>query len=294
MAQVTAAMVKALREGTGAGMMTCKKALVESDGNMEKAELAIAKAGLKKAAKSESRTAAEGIIIAAVEGKNAILLEVNSETDFVGRDESFKVFAEKVASIAVSKGIDNLEALKNETYGSEGTVEQARQTLVQRIGENIQIRRLALLTSEKGQLGYYVHMGRIGVVVSSTSSDETLSKDLSMQIAACKPEYLSPEQVPEDRIAKEKEIFVSQAQASGKPAEIIEKMVQGKLKKALNAICLTGQAYIKDQDKLIEQLLKEKAATVESYLRFELGEGIEKKQGPSFAEEVAAQVGGSK
>ncbi|MAZ44731.1 MAG: elongation factor Ts [Legionellales bacterium] len=295
MSQVTAAMVKELREKTGAGMMACKKALVENDGDMEKAETAIAKAGLKKAAKSEGRTAAEGIIVVLSNAdKLGMALEVNSETDFVGRDESFKAFAEKVGQIALSNNITDIEGLKSAEYEKGASVEEARQALIQKIGENIQVRRLSTIDGSGLNLGQYVHMGRIGVLVTLEGGDQDLAKDIAMQIAACKPEYISPDDIPSERKEKEKEIFVAQAKESGKPADIIEKMVQGKLNKALNEICLTGQPYIKDQDKLIGQLLKEKAASIKGYLRFELGEGIEKKQGMSFAEEVAAQVSGSK
>jgi len=240
--QITAAMVKELRERTGAGMMECKKALTEAGGDMEAAIEAMRKSGAAKADKKAGRVAAEGVIITRVsqDGKHVAIVEINSETDFVAKDDNFLEFANQVADLIIEKHPADLEALKALPLG-DGTVEEARQALVAKIGENIQIRRFLIIDVEGGNVGTYLHGSRIGVVVDIAGGDEALARDIAMHIAASKPMCVSEEDVPEDVLAKEKEILVAQAQDSGKPAEIIEKMVQGRLRKFLGEITLVGQ-----------------------------------------------------
>jgi elongation factor Ts len=292
MADITAAMVKDLRERTGAGMMECKKALVEANGVMETAEDIIAKSGHRKAAKTASRTAAQGKIVIAGSDKACALLEVNCETDFVARDENFSNFCDEVAKIAVETNTSEVDALLALPGAGHATIEAARQALIARIGENIQIRRMALFQATGNDLiGRYLHQTRIGVLVVLDGGNEALAKDLAMHIAAMKPQFMTPEQVPEDIIARQKAIFVDIAKQSGKPDNIAEKMVQGQLQKHLAEICLTGQPFFKDPDQTIGALLKANKATIKQMIRFEVGEGIEviKK---SFDEEVA-EVRGS-
>lgn len=292
MADITAAMVKDLRERTGAGMMECKKALVEANGVMETAEDIIAKSGHRKAAKTASRTAAQGKITIAGSGKACALVEVNCETDFVARDENFSNFCDEVAKIAVETNTSEVDALLALPCSGHATIEAARQALIARIGENIQIRRIALFQAAGNDLiGRYLHQTRIGVLVVLDGGNDALAKDLAMHIAAMKPQFMTPEQVPEDIIARQKAIFVDIAKQSGKPDNIAEKMVQGQLQKHLAEICLTGQPFFKDPDQTIGALLKANKATIKQMIRFEVGEGIEviKK---SFDEEVA-EVRGS-
>jgi len=291
--QITAAMVKELRERTGAGMMECKKALTEAGGDMEAAIEAMRKSGAAKADKKAGRVAAEGVIITRVsqDGKHVAIVEINSETDFVAKDDNFLEFANQVADLIIEKHPADLEALKALPLG-DGTVEEARQALVAKIGENIQIRRFLIIDVEGGNVGTYLHGSRIGVVVDIAGGDEALARDIAMHIAASKPMCVSEEDVPEDVLAKEKEILVAQAQDSGKPAEIIEKMVQGRLRKFLGEITLVGQPFVKDPDQTVGKLLEQAGASVKSFARYEVGEGIEKKQ-ENFADEVMAQVKGS-
>lgn len=292
MADITAAMVKDLRERTGAGMMECKKALVEANGVMETAEDIIAKSGHRKAAKTASRTAAQGKIVIAASDKACALLEVNCETDFVARDENFSHFCDEIAKIAVDNNTSEVETLLALPGAGHATIEAARQALIARIGENIQIRRIALFRATGNELiGRYLHQTRIGVLVILEGGNEALAKDLAMHIAAMKPQFMTPEQVPEDIISRQKAIFVDIAKQSGKPDNIAEKMVQGQLQKHLAEICLTGQPFFKDPDQTIGALLKANKATIKQMIRFEVGEGIEviKK---SFDEEVA-EVRGS-
>lgn len=289
---ITAAMVNELRQKTGAGMMECKKALVATNGDMDAAEKEIAKSGSRKAEKTASRTAAEGTITFALAGERGALLEVNCETDFVGRDESFLAYSKKVAELALSSQQVDMEALKLMAFSSDETVEKARANLVGKIGENIQLRRGALLAAPQGgHLGIYLHGSKIGVLVSIEGGDAALAKDLAMHIAASRPEFLSPDKVPAARVEREKELLMLQSAESGKPKEIIEKMVQGRLNKYFAELCLTGQPFIKNPDQTVEQLLKEKKASVKDFVRFEVGEGIEKKAELSFADEVAKMSG---
>ena len=288
---VTAAMVKELRDRTGAGMMECKKALVETNGDIDAAIDYLRKSGLAQADKKASRVAAEGKIALSLsaDGKQAVMVEVNCETDFVAKDENFNSFADAVAANALSQGPADVEALLLTRIGDE-TVEQARQALVNKIGENVQVRRFARIASE-GTIGAYVHGGKIGVLVDLSGGDETLARDLAMHIAALNPEYVSDEDVPAEIIAREKDILVAQAESSGKPAEIIEKMVTGRLRKHLAGITLLGQAFVKDGDLTVGKLVNQNNASVNGFERLAVGEGIEKKEA-NFADEVMQQVTG--
>jgi elongation factor Ts len=289
---VTAAMVKELRERTGAGMMECKKALVEAGGDLDAAVEAMRKSGLAKADKKASRVAAEGKVVQAIsaDGKNAVMVEVNSETDFVAKDAGFNAFATAVAQNALDSNPADIEALM--ATGIDGsTVEEARQALIAKIGENIQVRRFARSETDH-TLGAYVHGGKIGVLVELEGGDAEIAHDVALHIAAMNPEFISDEDVPADIIARDKDILVAQAEGSGKPAEIIEKMVTGRLRKHLAGITLLGQPFVKDGDVTVGKLLKQSGATVKGFERLVVGEGIEKKQ-ENFAEEVMQQVSGS-
>jgi len=289
---VTAAMVKELRERTGAGMMECKNALVDAGGDMDAAVEAMRKSGLAKADKKASRVAAEGKVIQALsaDGKQAVMVEVNSETDFVAKDGNFNTFAEAVAQIALDANPADIDALLAADHNG-ATVEEARQALIAKIGENIQVRRFVRSETD-GQLGAYVHGGKIGVLVEIDGGDAELAHDIALHIAAMNPEFISDADVPADVMAKEKEILIAQAADSGKPPEIIEKMVSGRLRKHLAGITLLGQPFVKDGDLTVGKLLKQKNATVKGFQRLVVGEGIEKKQ-ENFAEEVMQQVSGN-
>jgi elongation factor Ts len=287
---VTAAMVKELRERTGAGMMECKKALVEANGDIELAIENMRKSGQAKAAKKAGRIAAEGVIVTRAGEGYGVILEINSETDFVARDENFLAFANAVADVALGNKIGDLAALMEAELASGESVATARENLVAKIGENIQVRRVRLL--EGAQLAEYLHGSRIGVLVAFESSvDEALAKDIAMHIAASAPQVVSASDVPEHMLEKEREIFAAQAKDSGKPEEIIAKMVEGRLRKFVNEISLEGQPFVKNPDVTVGKLLAEKGAKVREFARFEVGEGIEKKE-EDFAAEVMAQIKG--
>jgi elongation factor Ts len=287
--EITASMVKELRERSGAGMMECKKALNESAGDMNAAVEWLRKQGLAKADKKAGRIAAEGRIVAAVNGTRAVMVEVNSETDFVAKDENFLKFAEMAARQALASGAGSVDALKAAPAEGGGTVEESRQALVAKVGENVQLRRLVALES-KGQLGSYVHGGRIGVLVELAGGNAELAKGLAMHIAAMNPPYVSPDHVPADVVAKEKEIALAQVKDSGKPPEILEKMIAGKLRKTLAEMSLTGQPYVMDQNSSVEDVLRKAGAKVIGFQRLAVGEGIEKKE-EDFAAEVMKQAG---
>ncbi|MGB1800827.1 MAG: translation elongation factor Ts [Gammaproteobacteria bacterium] len=287
--QITAALVKELRERTGAGMMDCKKALQEANGDIEVAIEEMRKSGAAKAAKKAGRIAAEGVITIKQDGQDITILETNCETDFVAKDENFVSFTNKVVEAIAANNPADVDALMQTSIG-EQTVEEANQQLVAKIGEKITVRRFEKMTAA-GQLGSYSHGERIGVVVELEGGDEALAKDLAMHIAASKPVCVSEEQVPQDVLDKEKEIFSAQAAESGKPPEIIEKMVTGRIQKYLKEITLLGQPFVKDPDQTVEKLLKAANASVTSFLRYEVGEGIEKKV-DNFAEEVMSQAKG--
>ncbi|HET9843441.1 MAG TPA: translation elongation factor Ts [Gammaproteobacteria bacterium] len=291
MADISATDVKNLRERTGAGMMECKKALVEANGDMALAEELIAKAGSRRVQKTADRTAAEGLILAQVnpDQKSGALIEVNCETDFVTRATDFKEFCQKLVHVVAQAKNDNLESIKSMPIDNQQTVEEARQALVAKIGENIQFRRAQIVHAHQGVVGSYVHNDRIGVLVVISTNNEKLAKDLAMHTAAMRPQFVKPEDVPQTIVEKEKEIFIARAAESGKPANIVEKMIEGQVKKFVNEICLIGQPFIKDPDKQISQLLKEHNTTVESMIRFEVGEGIEVVK-KSFQEEVMEQA----
>ena len=290
MAGITAAQVKELRERTGAGMMECKKALVETDGDIELAIENMRKSGQAKAAKKAGRIAAEGIIMVRSDEQAAIILEINSETDFVSRDEGFLAFANAVADAAIANKVTDIEALKNTVVDGK-SIEDTRLALVQTIGENIQLRRVSLLEANDGQIASYLHGGRIGVIIGLNGGDEAVAKDVAMHVAASNPQVINPEDVDDAIVAKEKEIFVAQAKESGKPDDIIEKMTVGRLKKFLGEVSLTGQPFVKDPSTSVGDLLKGKDATATAFIRYEVGEGIEKKE-EDFAAEVLAQVQG--
>ena len=291
MANITAAMVKSLREKTGAGMMDCKKALSEAAGDISEAETILKKKGLKKAEKSASRTAAEGKITQAKNDTAVVMLETNCETDFVGRDENFNGFIDKVTQIALNNQIDNVEALLASDYDGQ-SVEDARKALVAKIGDNVQLRRIMFTQTDGQTVGAYVHSGRIGAIALVNGGDDALAKDIAMQIASMKPQYITTDDVPGDVMAKEKEILMERARNSGKPENMLEKIVGGQLNKQFNEITLVGQPFFKDPDTSIAGLLKKHNATVTKMVRFEVGEGIEVVK-MDFAEEVMAQAKGN-
>ena len=285
MAAISASMVKELRERTGLGMMECKKALVEADGNLELAIENLRKSSGMKAAKKAGRVAADGVVRVAVNGSQGTLLEVNSETDFVARDDNFSAFADKViakASLAASTDVGAL---------MEGELEDARSALVQKIGENITVRRIEKISASV--VGVYVHSNeKIGVMIGLDGGSQELAKDIAMHVAASSPMVVNPDDVDPGVIEKEKEIFAAQAESSGKPAEIIEKMVGGRIRKFLAEISLVEQPFVKDPDQTVGQLVEAAGARVTGMVRFEVGEGIEKDE-IDFAEEVMAQARGS-
>lgn len=287
---VTAALVKELRERTGAGMLDCKNALVETDGDVELAIENMRKSGQAKAAKKAGRIAAEGVILAEVNGKKATMLELNSETDFVARDEGFLGFGKKILALAAANNISDIDTL-NAADLDGVSVATARDNLVAKIGENISPRRV--INVEGDNLGAYIHGGRIGVIAILTGGDEDLAKDVAMHVAASSPQFVKPTDVPEAVIAKEKEIQIEIAIQSGKPADIAEKMVSGRMKKFTGEVSLTGQPFVKDPSMTVGDLLKSKNADVVNFVRFEVGEGIDKKT-EDFAAEVAAQMEAAK
>ena len=287
---VTAALVKELRERTGAGMLDCKKALVETDGDIELAIENMRKSGQAKAAKKAGRIAAEGVILTKVEAGRATMLELNCETDFVARDEGFLKFGNELLEVAAANNINDIDALNDaELNGSK--VSEVRDALVAKIGENISPRRV--INVEGDTLGAYVHGGRIGVISILTGGDEELAKDVAMHVAAASPQFVKPENVPAEVVEKEKEIQIEIAIQSGKPAEIAEKMVAGRMKKFTGEVSLTGQPFVKDPSISVAELLKSNSADVINFVRFEVGEGIEKKT-EDFAAEVAAQMEAAK
>ncbi len=288
--QITAEQVKQLRERSGAGMMECKKALVETGGDADAAVEWLRKQGLAKADKKASRVAAEGRIALAADGGNAVLVEVNSETDFVAKDENFVRFGDQIAKIALATGATDVEALKAAKTADGTTVEEARKALVAKVGENVQLRRLVALRS-KGTVGAYLHGGRIGVLVDLAGGTAELAKGIAMHVAAMTPPYVSPEQVPADIVATETEIALAQVKDSGKPPEILEKMIAGKLRKTLAEMSLTGQPYVVDPNVTVEDALKKAGgAKVAGFHRLAVGEGIEKQES-DFAAEVMKQAG---
>jgi len=292
--QITAAMVKELRERTGSGMMECKKALQEVDGDIDAAIENMRKSGLAKADKKAGRIAAEGRIAINIsdDGKTAVISEVNCETDFVSGGDDFLGFANQVAAVALENRPESIEALVELAIDGSQSIEEKRKEMVSKIGENIQVRRFEIMSLEAGAFGSYLHGTRIGVLLGMENGYDELIKDVAMHIAASKPSCVTEDQVPADVLAKEREILIAQAQDSGKPQDIIEKMVDGRIRKYLAEITLVGQPFVKDPDKTVGALLKDEGASVTDFVRYEVGEGIEKKQ-ENFADEVMAQVNAS-
>ena len=290
---VTASLVKELREKTGAGMMDCKKVLTETDGDMEKAIELLRERGIAKAAKKSGRVAAEGLVEAYIseDGKVGAIVEVNSETDFVAKNEEFKTFVKNVAKQVVEKNPKDVEELLNQEaiFEAGKTVNEALVGKIATIGENLSIRRFARFES-KGLLESYIHGdGKIAVLINMAKGDKEVAKDLCMQIAAARPEYLNEQAVPEERVEKEKEILKVQTMNEGKPEAIAEKIVLGRIRKFFEEICLVDQVFVKDSNMKVSELLKQKDAEVVEFVRFEKGEGIEKKE-ENFAEEVMNQL----
>jgi elongation factor Ts len=288
---ITAGLVKELRERTGAGMMDCKRALVEVDGDLEQGVELLRKGGQAKAAKKASRVAAEGLVVLAgdvSEGRH-VILEINSETDFVAKDVNFSRFADTVAQAALihQPSPTNVEALMALEVDGK-TLEKLRLELVTKIGENISVRRFAIVDTD-GLVGAYSHMGRIGVLVELNGGTIELARDLAMQVAARAPQCISADDMPQEELAKEREILMAQASGEGKPPAIVEKMVAGRLRKHLDEVTLLGQPFVKNPDQKVSDLLAEGEATVVRFLRYEVGEGIEKKK-DDFVQEVMAQA----
>jgi len=294
---ITAAIVKELRELSGAGMMDCKKALIETDGDMDKAVEVLRLAGVAKADKKAGRVAAEGLVAIESKGDCAAIVEVNCETDFAAKNPDFQALSTAVTKRVLESNPNDVDALLAMPAGDSGVdIAKAVQELISKVGENMAVRRFARVVADDASLGIYLHktgdVARIGAIVVMQGGDELLAKDIAMHVAASQPQCVSPDEVPKDVIEAEKAIFVKQASESGKPAEIIEKMVVGKLNKFLKEITLLGQPFVKEPDITIEKLLKQHNATVTSFIRYELGEGIEKKT-DDFATEVMAAAQGN-
>ena len=285
---ITASLVKSLRDRTGAGMMECKKALTQTGGDIEAAIEHMRKAGMAKADRKADRIAAEGVIVIARDGARAAMVEINSETDFVAKDASFSGFAQKAGELALKDGGDTLEGLLGQKADESHTLDDARRALIAKIGENISVRRVQSL-SAAGPLGSYSHGARIGVLVALEGGDEELARDVAMHVAATNPQYLSANEVPAEALEKERGILTEQALQEGKPEHIVAKMVEGRVRKHLAEITLLGQPFVKDPDISVEKLVANANAKVSAYIRFEVGEGIEKKQ-ENFADEVMKQV----
>ena len=290
---ITAALVKELRTRTGAGMMDCKKALTETNGNMETAIDLMRSSGAAKAAKKSSRVAAEGLvkINISADGKSATILEVNSETDFVTKGDTFIDFVDTLGALALKTTPANIEEFLTQTLDNGNSLEMAREQIIASTGENVSIRRVQTITADNGVIGAYKHGERIAVLVVLTGEDEALAKNIAMHIAASKPECVTEDQIPAKLLEKEKAIFIQQAAESGKPDDIIEKMIVGRMKKFVNEITLYGQPFVKNPDTTVGALAKSNGVEVKSFVRFEVGEGIEKKE-ESFANEVMAQIHG--
>jgi elongation factor Ts len=287
---ITAETVKQLRERTGAGMMECKRALVETKGDLDAAAELMRRQGLAKADKKATRIAAEGVIVIerSADGRTAAMAEVNCETDFVARGQDFRTFAQEVAARALATRPASLEALLAAPLAGGESLDERRRALVAKIGENIGVRRFAVL-SASGHLGAYVHGTRIGALVAVEGGDDSLARDLAMHVAASSPRYITAADVPAEVMGKERAILAEQAAAEGKPPEIVARMVEGRLRKALAEITLAGQPFVKDPDLNVEKLLRNAHASVKAFERFEVGAGIEKKAG-DFVAEVMEQV----
>ena len=286
---ITASQVKELRERTGSGMMECKKALVETDGDIEAAAELMRKSGAAKADKKAGRVAADGAIklLVSDDAQSAVILEINSETDFVAKDDNFQAFADQVLAVIAQQQPESVEQLASLQLESGQSVEEARQALIAKVGENIQVRRFQRVVSDAA-IASYAHGARIGVLVDS-SADDDLARDIAMHIAAVNPQFVDQDAIPAEFVEKEKGILIAQAESSGKPPEIIEKMIQGRLDKFLAEVTLMGQPFVKDPDQKVSQLLASAGAEIKGFVRYEVGEGIEKKV-EDFAAEVASQL----
>jgi elongation factor Ts len=286
---ITASQVKELRERTGSGMMECKKALVETDGDIEAAAELMRKSGAAKADKKAGRVAADGAIklLVSEDAKSAVILEINSETDFVAKDDNFQAFADQVLAVISQQQPESVEQLASLQLESGQSVEEARQALIAKVGENIQVRRFQRILSDAA-IASYSHGARIGVLVDS-SADADLARDIAMHVAAVNPQFVDQDAIPSEFVEKEKGILIAQAESSGKPPEIIEKMIQGRLNKFLAEVTLLGQPFVKDPDQKVGKLLASAGAEVKGFIRYEVGEGIEKKV-EDFAAEVASQL----
>lgn len=289
---ISASLVKELRERTGAGMMECKKALVEASGDLDAAAEVLRISGQAKADKKAGRIAAEGRVVVAQDGNAAVIVEINSETDFVAKDENFIAFTDAVAAAALGSTTNDVAELSAQQLTSGNTVEAARTELIAKVGENISVRRVARISSD-GVIASYTHGARIGAVVALAGGNVELARDIAMHIAATNPQCVDESGVPAEVLETERRIETEKAQGSGKPAEIIEKMVAGRINKFLKDITLVGQAFVKDPDISVGKLLADAKATVTTFVRFEVGEGIEKKV-DNFVEEVMAQVKGAR
>jgi elongation factor Ts len=292
---ITAQMVKELREKTGAGMMDCKKALTETNGDMEKAIDYLREKGIAKAAKKADRIAAEGLTYIEVDGNDAVILEVNSETDFVAKNEGFQALTKELAAHLLAKKPATVEEALTQTMDNGATVEEHINSAIAKIGEKLTLRRFEIVSKEAGDaFGAYLHMGgRIGVLtVLGGTADEAVAKDVAMHIAAVNPKYIDRDAVTEEEIAREREVLTQQALNEGKPENIVAKMVEGRLGKFFEEICLLDQAFVKDPDMKVRKFVESKGATVKSFVRYAVGEGIEKRQ-DNFAEEVMNQVKGN-
>jgi len=281
-------MVKDLRERTGVGMMECKRALVESDGDLDAAAEALRTSGQAKADKKAGRVAADGKVVIIRDGDKAVIVEVNSETDFVAKDENFIAFVDAVAAAALESGTTEAADLAGQSIGDGKSVEEARTELVAKVGENISVRRASIVDSA-GSIGFYTHGARIGAIVNLEGGDEDLARDIAMHVAATNPICIDESGVPAETLETERRIFSEQAAESGKPPEIVEKMITGRVAKFLKEITLIGQPFVKDPDQTVGKLLGAAGASVKSFVRFEVGEGIEKKE-ENFAEEVMKQI----
>ncbi|MDB4598157.1 translation elongation factor Ts [Candidatus Pseudothioglobus singularis] len=288
---ITAALVKELRDRTGAGMMDCKKALVETNADLEAAIDLMRASGAAKAAKKAGRVASEGLVNVTIsdDNKQAAILEVNSETDFVTKGSAFIDFVDSLGRLALKNKPESVESFLGQKLGSGETVDEARENIIAKIGENISVRRVQIISTETGILGAYKHGDRIAVLTVLASQDSALAKDVAMHIAASRPECISEDQLSEELLEREKAIFIEQARESGKPDNIIEKMIVGRMKKFVNEVTLYGQSFVKDPDVTVGELVKSNNSKVESFVRYEVGEGIEKKE-DNFVEEVMAQA----
>jgi len=288
---ITAALVKELRDRTGAGMMDCKKALVETNADLEAAIDLMRASGAAKAAKKAGRVASEGLVNVTIsdDNKQAAILEVNSETDFVTKGSAFIDFVDSLGRLALKNKPESVESFLGQKLDSGETVDEARENIIAKIGENISVRRVQIISTETGILGAYKHGDRIAVLTVLASQDSALAKDVAMHIAASRPECISEDQLSEELLEREKAIFIEQARESGKPDNIIEKMIVGRMKKFVNEVTLYGQSFVKDPDVTVGELVKSNNSKVESFVRYEVGEGIEKKE-DNFVKEVMAQA----